>query len=286
MKSKYIKYPCVKNKRYEIYTNGDIYDHKLHKIITPYIDKKGYLSIGLYGERNGIKKSRAFSVHRLVATMFIENPENLPMVNHKDGDKQNPNVDNLEWCTSYYNNMHAISNGLRRSGEDSPLSKITNKTVEEVCELLELGWKNKDIANELNISYSTVQNIRNRTCWKSISSKFSFSTKKRIDINTVRTICEYLELGFKQKEISKILNIPKTTIRNIWNGSNWSDISCEYDFPFNHQINAEIAEAICKKLETGETAKNIANEFQIPVSKVYNIKYKASWTNISCKYHF
>ena len=286
MNSRYIKYPCIVKRRYEIFTNGDIYDHKIHKKLTPYIDSRGYLSIGLYGKRNGINKCRAFSLHRLVATAFINNPENLPVVNHKDGNKLNPDVENLEWCTFYYNNMHAIKTGLRKNGEESSLSKISNKDVEKICELLESGWKNKDISAEMNIPYTTIQNIRNRTCWKSISCKYTFTTKKRIDIETVRKICEYLELGFKRKQISKILNIPVTTITNIWNCNTWTDISCEYDFPFNHQITSDIAEEICKRLEKGETASSISKELNVPASKVYNIKYKAAWIDISKKYTF
>jgi hypothetical protein len=54
----------------------------------------------------------AETIHRLVAKAFIPNPNNKPMVNHKDGDKLNNNVDNLEWVTAQENKEHAIINGL------------------------------------------------------------------------------------------------------------------------------------------------------------------------------
>ena len=69
------------------------------------MDSKGYLQVELrddYGKRK-IKK-----VHRLVAETFIPNPDNLPEVNHKDENKQNPSVSNLEWCTSKYNSNYGI----------------------------------------------------------------------------------------------------------------------------------------------------------------------------------
>lgn len=62
-------------------------------------DKKGYLFVIL--QQKG--KKRTFKIHRLVATAFLENPENLPQVNHRDEDKHNNYIGNLEWCNNYYN---------------------------------------------------------------------------------------------------------------------------------------------------------------------------------------
>ena len=64
--------------------------------------RDGYLHVGLY--RNGKMKNKL--IHRLVLEAFVENPNNLPEVNHKDEDKANNNVENLEWCTSKYNSNH------------------------------------------------------------------------------------------------------------------------------------------------------------------------------------
>jgi len=69
-----------------------------------------YLYVKLY--RNN--KMRAHSVHRLVASAFILNPCNKPMVNHIDGDKLNNNVCNLEWVTCSENHKHAFRTGLRQ----------------------------------------------------------------------------------------------------------------------------------------------------------------------------
>ena len=64
--------------------------------------RRGYLGVTLF--KDG--KPKTFMVHRLVAMMFINNPEKLPVVNHKDEDKLNNNADNLEWCTILYNNCY------------------------------------------------------------------------------------------------------------------------------------------------------------------------------------
>lgn len=81
----------------------------LHKgvLMKPQVNHKGYYSVILH------KSSKPYTklVHRLVATAFISNPNNLPQVNHKDTDKKNNYVSNLEWCTNQENQDHAKANG-------------------------------------------------------------------------------------------------------------------------------------------------------------------------------
>lgn len=67
--------------------------------------------------KNSIRKN--VRIHRLVAQAFIPNPNNLPQVNHKDGNKLNNCVNNLEWCTNSYNISHAIKNGLWEHRSDN-----------------------------------------------------------------------------------------------------------------------------------------------------------------------
>lgn len=75
--------------------------------------KSKYLYVNLYKNNKG----KSFQVHRLVAEAFIPNPDNLPEVNHKDEDKLNNNVSNLEWCTTKYNCNYGTRN-----------SRLYNKT--------------------------------------------------------------------------------------------------------------------------------------------------------------
>lgn len=72
------------------------------KMRKPVCVAKGYQSVNV--SHNG--KSHLFKIHRLVAEAFIPNPDNLPQVNHKDENKANNCVDNLEWCDNYTNNHH------------------------------------------------------------------------------------------------------------------------------------------------------------------------------------
>lgn len=75
---------------------------RIAKILHPKINKDGYCEQGLVKDK--IKKGKR--IHRLVAEAFIDNPDNLPEVNHKDEDKVNNSVENLEWCTHKYNTNH------------------------------------------------------------------------------------------------------------------------------------------------------------------------------------
>ena len=76
---------------------------------------RGYLQVELWKHNKG----KAFYVHRLVANAFLKNERNFPTVNHKDGNKKNNCVNNLEWCTYSYNNIHALKHGLRHSNRNN-----------------------------------------------------------------------------------------------------------------------------------------------------------------------
>lgn len=90
------------------------------RILIPGKQPNGYLIVKL--SKNGIIKN--FLIHRLVGQTFIENPKNLPQVNHIDEDKTNNCVDNLEWCTAEYNNNYGARSA--RGLETKKLKKCKN----------------------------------------------------------------------------------------------------------------------------------------------------------------
>lgn len=89
-----------------------------------------YHRVGLT-DNNGTRKYH--TIHKLVATAFIENNNNHREINHKDGNKHNNCVDNLEWCTRSYNIRHAYDNGLRVTIKDlvNEIDKL-NKRIEKL----------------------------------------------------------------------------------------------------------------------------------------------------------
>ena len=94
----------------EISSEGQVRSNltKTPRILKAQVDSKGYLRIRV--SINRIKKT--IHLHRAVAKAFIPNPDELPQVNHKDGNKANNAVNNLEWCTNKQNARHAMENGL------------------------------------------------------------------------------------------------------------------------------------------------------------------------------
>lgn len=136
--------------------NRIIYGRELHPIIT----KDGYLKVGL--TKNGITKK--FYVHRLVASQFIENPQNLPQVNHKDGNKFNNDVFNLEWCTKEQNQNHAVENSLMQHGEARPSSKLSEKDVLEIYKLKGI-LSGEEIGKRYGVSKNTINVILRGKKW-------------------------------------------------------------------------------------------------------------------------
>lgn len=92
--------------RYKVSTQGRVYSYLNYKIIKQQLNCHGYYSVILY---NKYGKAKRESVHRLVALTFIDNPNSFPVVNHKDENRTNNNVNNLEWCTHKYNSNYGTS---------------------------------------------------------------------------------------------------------------------------------------------------------------------------------
>lgn len=102
------------------------------KILIPRIDTDGYALINL-SNRN---KKTTFKIHRLVAQAFIPNPKNLPEINHKDENKLNNKVENLEWCTAEYNNAYGTRHSMYKV---LPQNQKNNPYTSKVIQCIETG---------------------------------------------------------------------------------------------------------------------------------------------------
>ena len=127
---------------YKINDNGDIYNIKKGKLIKTTIFNNRYRFATLW--KNG--KSKKFKVSRLVAQAFIPNPNNLPCVNHKDENKLNDSVSNLEWCSYSYNINYGTANNKRAKALGKKVNKIdiiTNTILKTYDTISEASRDNK-----------------------------------------------------------------------------------------------------------------------------------------------
>lgn len=101
---------------YAITEDGRVWGYKRSRYVKPYLRPDGYLQIILH--KNGCAKTH--KIHRLVAETYIDNPDNLSQINHKDEDKLNNHINNLEWCDAKYNSNYGTRNirgGQSRQGK-------------------------------------------------------------------------------------------------------------------------------------------------------------------------
>lgn len=120
---------------FEVSTAGEVRLVTKKRIIKPNDNGGGYL----YVAKKTDGKAKHYYVHRLVAATFIENPDNLTEINHKDGNKKNNNVSNLEWCSRSRNMRHAYQTGLKKVTDKQ--REAGRKNVYKSIPFRREGWK-------------------------------------------------------------------------------------------------------------------------------------------------
>ena len=141
---------------YEITRNGEVINLHNGKKVKPQLNGKGYLRISIGG--------KLVFVHRLVAEIYVPNPENKPQINHKDGNRLNNRADNLEWVTNQENRNHAVKNGLQIHGDACPWAKLNRERVEFIRNHHEIPAT--ELARLFGVVPATIRSARNRKSWK------------------------------------------------------------------------------------------------------------------------
>lgn len=134
-------------------------------IMKPCINSTGYLIVRY--RRPYERAVKAMIIHREVAKAFIPNLKQLSDVNHKNGDKQDNRLENLEWSSHLENVRHAFRTGLVASGEARKHSKLTDKAVREIRKkYVPRLYSQYKLANEYGVSQSTVRFALMGKTWK------------------------------------------------------------------------------------------------------------------------
>lgn len=225
---------------YCITKDGKVWSLKVNRFLTPVYNKgcsASYYFVRIY---NYEKKLVNMTIHRMVARVFIKNetPEINIQVNHKDGNKFNNDVSNLEWVSPSENNIHANKEGLRKPTFMTELNKVpedgkvihdwkeygktdlSDDDVHQICQMLEDGYRACDISRMTGFERRFVQYIRDndKLKWKHIVNNYDFSKIKRkttTSPETVIEVCELLQNGIGILEIARRLSVDRKLVGNI-----------------------------------------------------------------------
>lgn len=137
--------------RYLVSNTGSVFSKISGRLLSPKIDRYGYKVVSL--SRNG--KLKHFTVHRLVALTFIPNPKNLPTVNHKDENKLNNEVTNLEWTTVKDNDNYGSRN--KRMADSKKKNPIAQYDTD--MNLIEIHLGIKDAMRSTGVNRNSIREV-------------------------------------------------------------------------------------------------------------------------------
>lgn len=146
---------------YRIYPDGRIYSEFVNRFITATKDTSGYLQNTLVDDKGNRKTLKN---HILVANAFIPKDIDKVEVNHKDFNKENNTIENLEWCNRKYNMRYNITHRVNKKAKI--LSPLTEKQVLLIPEMINNGFSIKFISKLLNVGHITIRNIITHKTWK------------------------------------------------------------------------------------------------------------------------
>lgn len=176
---------------YLIYDDGNVFNTNTNKMLSGSIGENGYKYYRL--SKNNVKKM--FYAHRLVAEAFLENPNNLPVVNHKDGNKLNNNLNNLEWV-SYSDNIKHFHKEIKKSKQNIKQEKYKNDLLNEI-------WIEAiDNSNYMVSNLGRIRNIKTNNILHPVETSGYY--KVRLSLNGQTTdwlVHKLIYLSFNKEDI-------------------------------------------------------------------------------------
>ncbi len=214
--------------RYKVSSKGRVYSLNRNKILKPKQDKDGYYEYALW---DGVKSSYR-RAHRLVATHFIANTDNHPLVNHKDEDKINNCVTNLEWCTVAYNTIYSIKNKLPRG-----LSALSSEDFKAMVSMYQRGSDYKDIVEffKLDIRQDNIGEVLSGRRLSEISGitedlrrPYVNPAKKLSEDDVVNILTDKYVNKLPQRVIASKYSISEAQTHRIVKGTRWPETYKEF----------------------------------------------------------
>lgn len=182
-------------------------------------NESGYPTVEFW-QRN--KRIRGVLVHRLVAEAFVPNPSNLPIVHHKDHNRENPHVDNLEWTDNTENQRYSWARGVRENkrGSEHGNAKLTEHQV--VCiRAFRKIWRQRAIAQHFGVSQHTIMYVHTGRGWSHIAGGEPPIKQVKLTPNDVRAIRRSPETNVA---LGKRYGVDQSTISQIRARKRWKDV--------------------------------------------------------------
>ena len=259
---------------YEIFNNGEIYSlpkdvpdsigrirHYDRKLMTIGQNSGEYFSVRL-GGRNG---GRLFPVHKLLAELFIENDNPLEKyeVNHKDGDKGNCSLDNLEWCTPSENNKHAFDTGLKEVSLYARYRayilnrKVSPLDIKTIQEMYKNGYTQTEIAKKYNMNQTQISAIL-RGNINELSDDFE---EAYIYETVITRLNELRQMYLDTKDYGYVIRmkriLPEGFLQMRTWDTNYAEIRNMYFQRRHHRLEEEWVNIFCKWVESLPYAKEL-----------------------------
>lgn len=153
---------------YEISNKGRVRNAE-GKILKARTQNKGYFYVTLHSNH----KERKFTIHRLVAEVFIPKINGFNQVNHINGNKKDNSVENLEWCNQRLNYNHGMQKFLYSHNENHYFAKLTNEQVRTIPTLFKIGFTRTTISRILNVNVSSIEAIEKGISYRELGLDFS-----------------------------------------------------------------------------------------------------------------
>ena len=259
---------------YEIFNNGEIYSlpkdvpdsigrirHYDRKLMTIGQNSGEYFSVRL-GGRNG---GRLFPVHKLLAELFIENDNPLEKyeVNHKDGDKGNCSLDNLEWWTPSENNKHAFDTGLKEVNLYARYRayilnrKVSPLDIKTIQEMYKNGYTQTEIAKKYNMNQTQISAIL-RGNINELSDDFE---EAYIYETVITRLNELRQMYLDTKDYGYVIRmkriLPEGFLQMRTWDTNYAEIRNMYFQRRHHRLEEEWVNIFCKWVESLPYAKEL-----------------------------
>ena len=185
---------------YEVSNLGRVRDYK-NKIKPMYKNNKGYLCLSLFYKG----KTYHPTIHRLVAKAFIQNPNNYSQVNHKDCNKSNNTIDNLEWCNQRYNYDEGMKTFQYSKNENHFYSKLKNSDIPMIYNLYKLGFTRVTVSRIFGINPSSLEAIEKGISYRELGYNFKeLKLTKYKDLPNIK-LPSYIRDYFKDNTVLNTL---------------------------------------------------------------------------------